>query len=212
MIKYIAATLSIIICMTGLTLMAQNNSQSNKEENHPSNTKQAVFASGCFWCTEKDFDQVDGVVESISGYAGGNVDNPSYEQVTGGNTGHREATKVIYNPDQITYSQLLDVYWKNVDPFDGGGQFCDRGDSYRPAILVLNDDQLKSAEQSITSKQDQVDQDIAVQAIKIDQFWPAEEYHQNYYQKNPLRYKFYRWNCGRDQRLDQIQSEYGDVF
>jgi peptide-methionine (S)-S-oxide reductase len=208
MLKYLPHAFALFTLTAGSIAMAQNNN--NQIQNN--RTEQAVFASGCFWCTEKDFDEVDGVIETISGYAGGDLDNPTYEQVTGGSTGHHEATKVVFDPNQVTYGELLNVYWKNVDPFDDGGQFCDRGSSYRPAIFALNDDQLAAARNSIQAKQAEVDQEIAVKVEKIDEFWPAEDYHQNYYKKNPIRYKFYRWNCGRDQRLEEIQAEYGDVF
>lgn len=165
----------------------------------------AIFAAGCFWCAQHDFDHVSGVVKTIVGYTGGKLKNPTYQQVSHGGTGHYEAIEVIYNPQQISYNQLLTVFWHNVDPTDASGQFCDKGDQYRSAIFYSNPTQQKLAEESKNKllasgrfKQ------IATNIIPATTFYPAEAYHQYYYQKNPIRYKFYRYTCGRDQRLATV--------
>lgn len=171
------------------------------------NFERATFAGGCFWCMEPPYDKVDGVVETISGFSGGDVENPSYEQVVRGGTGHLEVVQVVYNPDKVTYEDLLDIYWRNVDPFDGSGQFCDRGESYRPAIFVDGDEQQRLARDSKQAIAETFDQSIAVTIEPFEAFYPAEDYHQNYYEKNSVRYKYYRWRCGRDERLTEVWGE-----
>lgn len=168
----------------------------------------AIFASGCFWCTESDFDKVPGVVMTLSGYVGGTTRNPTYEQVGRGDTGHTEAVEVTYDTSKVSYSTLVDYYWRTTDVLDAGGQFCDRGSQYRPAIFTLSDEQRTIAE---TSKQKLVDskrfsQPIAVtiSAVGATGFTVAEEYHQDFYKKNPIRYFTYRTGCGRDARLKAI--------
>jgi len=168
------------------------------------NLETAVFAGGCFWCVEEAFDKVEGVVETVSGYTGGTVPNPSYEQVSAGGTGHFEAVRVRYNPAAVSYDALLDAFWRNVDPFDAGGQFCDRGDSYRSAIFVETEAQERLAEESKQAVADRFGRAVATEILPAGAFYPAEDYHQNYYEKNPLLYKFYKWNCGRAQRLEEI--------
>ena len=165
---------------------------------------EAVFAGGCFWCTEADFDKMPGVISTTSGYTGGRVANPSYEQVSAGGTGHIEAVKVVYDPSKISYPQLVARFLPTIDVTDGGGQFCDRGESYAPAIFVATPAQRRIAEQTLANAAREVGQEVAVQVLPAARFWPAEQYHQNYYKKNPVRYKFYRWNCGRDQRLEEL--------
>lgn len=167
-------------------------------------TAVAVFAGGCFWCMEPPFDKLDGVVSTISGYTGGRLADPSYKQVSAGGTGHAEAVQITYDPAKVSYAKLLEVYWHNVDPFDGGGQFCDRGDQYRPAIFVDGDVQRREAEQSLQRIAETLRKPLAVTIEPAAAFYPAEDYHQDYYEKNPLRYKFYRYSCGRDQRLEQV--------
>ena len=169
----------------------------------------ATFAGGCFWCMEGPFDKVPGVVSTTSGYTGGTVKRPSYEEVSSGTTGHAESVEVTYDPSKVTYAQLLDVFWHNVDPTDGGGQFCDRGNQYRTTIFVHDDEQRRLAEQS---KKDleasgRLKKKIVTQIVAASDFYPAEAYHQDYYLKNPVRYKFYRYNCGRDQRLKELWGE-----
>jgi len=164
----------------------------------------AVFAGGCFWCTESDFDKMPGVLDTTSGFTGGRVPNATYEQVSAGGTGHYEAVRVTYDPTRISYAQLVRRFLPTVDVTDGGGQFCDRGDSYRPAIFVRTVQEKRAAQAALTEAAKRVKQPIALKILSAGPFWPAEEYHQNYHTKNPIRYKFYRWNCGRDQRLSQV--------
>jgi peptide-methionine (S)-S-oxide reductase len=164
----------------------------------------ATFAGGCFWCTESDFDHVPGVISTTSGYSGGRTAMPDYRQVSAGGTGHAEAVEVIYDPSKVSYATLLDHYWRSVDPTVKNAQFCDRGDQYRSAIFVRSDDERKLAEASKKKVEAQLKVPIYTQIVKAGVFYPAEEYHQDFYQKNSVKYKFYRWNCGRDQRLKQI--------
>lgn len=170
----------------------------------PQGAEQAIFASGCFWCTEADFEKLDGVIEVISGFTGGPEADPSYQDVVYGRTGHAEAARVIYDPQQIGYDQLLYHYWRNVDPFDGEGQFCDRGASYAPFIFPMNEEQRQAAQASLSEVQARFDRDIAVAIEPAGAFWPAEDYHQDYADENPIRYQRYRFGCGRDQRLSDI--------
>lgn len=167
----------------------------------------ATFAGGCFWCMEPPFDQLDGVIGTISGYTGGTVEHPSYEQVSAGGTGHTEAVRVLYDPAKISYKELLDVYWREVDPFDNAGQFCDRGTQYRPGIFVHDDEQRRQAEASKAALQQKFGRAVEVTVTDASVFYPAENYHQDYYEKNPIRYKFYRNGCGRDARLREIWGE-----
>ena len=171
----------------------------------PGGSATAIFAGGCFWCMEKPFDELEGVISTTSGYTGGRVDNPSYELVSGGSTGHIEAVQIVYDPTQITYEKLLETYWRQVDPFDGEGQFCDKGNVYVPAIFPANPAEEAAAQaskQAIATRF--VGQDIAVRIIAARTFWPAEDYHQDYYKKNPVRYAYYRNGCGRDARLRAV--------
>lgn len=175
----------------------------------PANSKTAVFAGGCFWCMEKPFDQIPGVLATTSGYTGGTQANPTYRQVSSGTTGHAEAVQVTYDPTQVTYSKLLTTFWKNVDPFDAQGQFCDKGSQYRSAIFYADNDQKQQAE---TSKQQlkpnpKFTQPIATEVTPASTFYPAEDYHQNYYKTNATKYKFYRYACGRDQRLKEVWGD-----
>jgi peptide-methionine (S)-S-oxide reductase len=165
---------------------------------------QATFAGGCFWCMEKPFDELPGVVSTTSGYTGGQFVNPSYRQVASGKTGHAESVQVEYDPKQVSYEQLLDVFWHNVDPLDAGGQFCDRGNQYRSSIFFHNEQQKQLAEQSKKALERSGLQPIATQIVAVGDFYPAEDYHQNYYETNPVRYRFYRLTCGRDQRLAAV--------
>jgi peptide-methionine (S)-S-oxide reductase len=170
----------------------------------------ATFAGGCFWCMEGPFDRVPGVVSTTSGYTGGNIKDPSYEQVSSGGTGHAEAVEVVYDPAKVTYAQLLEIFWHNVDPTDGGGQFCDRGSQYRTAIFVHGDEQQRLAEQSkmdLEASGKLKKKRIVTQIVPAGDFYAAEGYHQDYYTRNPVRYKFYRYNCGRDERLKDLWGE-----
>lgn len=168
--------------------------------------KKAVFAGGCFWCMEKPYDEAEGVVKTVSGYTGGNIANPSYEQVSSGGTGHREALEVTYDPEKIAYSDLLDIFWRNIDPFDDKGQFCDKGFQYTSAIYVNNEEEREAAEASKQAFEAKAGTPAVTPVTDAAPFYPAEDYHQDYYQKNPVRYKYYRWSCGRDKRLEEIQS------
>ena len=168
-------------------------------------TETAIFAGGCFWCTEADFDKVEGVISTTSGYTGGTVANPTYHQVSSGATGHAEAVKVVYDPAKVTYAKLLDVYWHSIDPLVKDRQFCDAGEQYRTAIFYLDDAQKALAEE--TKKKIEAKfapKPVYTQIVKAGAFYDAEDYHQDYHIKNEARYKFYRWNCGRDQRLEQL--------
>ena len=170
------------------------------------NLQKATFAAGCFWCTEEAFEKVEGVVSAVSGYTGGTVKNPSYEQVSSGRTGHAEAVEVTFDPAKVTYQQLLDVFWLNHDPTVTNRQFCDSGTQYRPAIFYLNDEQKRLAEASKAKweKMKPFTQPILTQIVPAGEFWPAEDYHQDYYKENPVRYRFYVTGCGRYDRLDQL--------
>lgn len=169
-------------------------------------TETAVFAGGCFWCMEPPFDKLEGVLSTTSGYTGGTVKNPTYKQVSAGGTGHAEAVKIVYDPAKISYSELLDVFWKNIDPTTPDRQFCDRGSQYRSAIFYLDEEQKKLAEASrdALEKNKPFDGSIVTTIEAGSTFYPAEEYHQDYYTRNPYRYKFYRYSCGRDQRLEEL--------
>ena len=171
--------------------------------------EKAIFAAGCFWCTEEAFEKVPGVVSAVSGYTGGTVKNPSYEQVSSGRTGHAEAVEVTFDPAKVTYEQLLDVFWVNHDPTVSNRQFCDSGTQYRPAIFYLNDEQKRLAEASKAKweKMKPFKQPILTEITKAGPFYPAEDYHQDYYKKNPLQYRFYVTGCGRYQRLDSLWGE-----
>ena len=164
----------------------------------------ATFAGGCFWCTESDFDHVAGVISTTSGYTGGHVANPTYEQVSAGGTGHAELVQVIYDPSKVSYQQLLTYYWHHVDPTVKDQQFCDHGHQYRTAIFVQNEEERKLAEASKKKVEEQLKKPIYTEITAAGPFYPAEEYHQDFYLKNPTKYKFYRWNCGRDQRLEAL--------
>jgi len=166
----------------------------------------ATFAGGCFWCMEPPFEKLPGVISVQSGYTGGTVKKPTYEQVSEGITGHAEAIQVVYDPSRIAYEKLLDVFWHNVDPLTRDAQFCDHGRQYRTSIFYHDETQQRLAEESKraleTSKR--FDRPIVTEIVRAGEFWPAEEYHQRYHEKNPIRYKYYRWNCGRDRRLREV--------
>ncbi len=169
---------------------------------------EAIFAGGCFWCMEKPFDQIDGVVSTTSGYIGGTVKNPTYQQVSAGSTGHTEAVRVVYDPAKVSYDKLLYVFWRNIDPFVQNRQFCDTGTQYRSGIFVIGKEQKEAAEKSLKDIETRfAPRRIYTAITNADAFYPAEDYHQDYYLKNPTKYNFYRWNCGRDQRLKEIWGD-----
>jgi peptide-methionine (S)-S-oxide reductase len=172
----------------------------------PGPTAVATFAGGCFWCMEPPFDKLPGVISTTSGYTGGQKANPTYEEVSSGTTGHAEAVQVKYDPTKISYEKLLDVFWHNVDPTVKDRQFCDRGSQYRTGIFVHDDAQRRAAEASKAAldRTKPFKAPIVTEIVPASQFWPAEEYHQDYYVKNPVRYKYYRAGCGRDARLKEL--------
>ena len=170
-------------------------------------TETAIFAGGCFWCVESDFDKIPGVIETISGYTGGHVDNPTYQQVSHENTGHREAVRIVYDPAKVSYDKLLAAYFHSVDPTDAGGQFCDRGESYESAIFALDDMQKTKAEAAKAAAAKELGKEIATKIETAAKFYPAEGYHQDSYKKNPIRYSFYRWNCGRNQTVEEVWGD-----
>ena len=169
--------------------------------------QKATFAGGCFWCVEADFDKVRGVVSTTSGYLGGRTANPTYEQVSRGGTGHVEAVEIQFDPAVVSYEQLLDHFWRNVDPFVANRQFCDVGDQYRPEIFVHSDAQRAAAESSRQRVQSRFKQPIVVKITPVTTFYPAEAYHQDYHNTHAVQYRFYRWTCGRDARLRQIWGD-----
>ncbi|UYG05196.1 peptide-methionine (S)-S-oxide reductase MsrA [Halomonas sp. LR3S48] len=167
-------------------------------------TASAVFGGGCFWCVEEAFDKVDGVVSTTSGFSGGHVENPSYEQVVDGNTGHVEVVKVEYDPAEVDYAELLDVFWRNIDPFAVDRQFCDAGEAYRSVIYYGSDEEQALAEATRDELAERFDREIATEITPFEAFYPAEEYHQDYYRKNPVRYNYYKSACGRERRLKEV--------
>ncbi|MCV6613898.1 MAG: peptide-methionine (S)-S-oxide reductase MsrA [Cellvibrionaceae bacterium] len=193
-------TLAVLVLLGGHT-----NSLAQAEE------ATATFAAGCFWCLEPPFDKLDGVLSTTSGYIGGHRDKPTYKQVSAGSTGHTEAVQIKYDPSRVSYAELLQVFWRNVDPFDGKGQFCDKGSQYRPGIFYHDAAQQQAARDSARQLKQgylktalEKGQKLAVEITQASTFYPAEAYHQDYYQRNPVRYKYYRYRCGRDKRLEQV--------
>ena len=170
----------------------------------PAHAADALFAGGCFWCEETAFEGQPGVSAVISGFTGGQKVNPTYEEVSSGGTGHAESVRVVYDPKKISYERLLEIFWHNVDPFSKDGQFCDRGNQYRPAIFYSDDAQKKAAEDSKRAVEKQLGKPVVVEITKAGQFYPAEEYHQDFYKKNPTHYHSYRNACGRDARLKEV--------
>ncbi len=170
-------------------------------------SENVLFAGGCFWCMEPPFDKLDGVISTVSGYSGGHTENPTYKSTSSGKTGHYEVIRVEYDPARVSYAQLLAVFWQNIDPFDARGQFCDKGPQYRAAIFFNNGAQKQAAIKSKQAIQGQAqNRPVVTEILSAKKFYPAEDYHQDYYRKNPLRYKYYRTGCGRDRRLGQIEA------
>lgn len=169
----------------------------------------AVFAGGCFWCVESDFDKVEGVFETVSGYTGGALANPTYKQVSYEDTGHYEAVRISYDPDLVSYETLVDYFFRHVDPTDANGQFCDKGESYRTAIFVMGDAERAVVEAEIAEIEQSgvLPGPVVTKVQEAATFWPAEEYHQDYYTKNPIKYRYYRTSCGRDNRVDALWGE-----
>lgn len=172
--------------------------------------EEAVLAGGCFWCLEHDLETLPGVLKAESGYSGGRVTNPTYHQVSAGGTGHQEAVRVRFDPAKISYATLLRAYWRNVDALDGSGQFCDRGGSYRPVIFTKGEAQQQQARASLKAAARELgkpESALRVQIKPLERFWPAEAYHQNYAELNSVKYRYYRWACGRDRRLDAVWGQ-----
>lgn len=208
----------IIIIITILFFVACKNPSSNTQstssnsEANPaiSGKGKAIFAGGCFWCMEPPFDNLDGVISTTSGYTAGHKKQPTYRQVSSGRTGHTEAIEIIYDPSKVSYEKLLEVFWLNIDPLDAKGQFCDYGSQYRTGIYYLDDEQKHLAEASLERVRRELNRPIATEIKAASQFYPAEDYHQDYYLTNPVRYNYYRWRCGRDQRLQELWGEQAD--
>ena len=194
------STLAVVL------MLSQTGTPASMEQNLEENLAKATFAGGCFWCMEPPYDKLEGVISTTSGYIGGTKPNPTYEEVSAGGTGHAEAVEVLYDPKKISYAELLDVFWPNVDPTTPDRQFCDKGYQYRTAIFYHNEEQEKLAKDSKAAieKKKAFAEPVVTEIVMATEFYPAEEYHQDFYQKNPFRYKFYRFNCGRDQRLEEL--------
>ena len=203
-------TLAIGLALGGLPLLA--GAPASSAEPAPEGHARATFAGGCFWCMEQPFDKIDGVVSTTSGYAGGIVENPTYEQVAAGGTGHAEVVQVVFDPGKVSYEQLLEVFWRNIDPLDKGGQFCDRGIQYRSAIFYKNDDQKRAALASRESLEEsgRLPGPVMTGVVPLRAFYPAEDYHQDYYVKNVSKYWSYRSGCRRDERLKELWGEPDD--
>lgn len=203
--RLFAALAGFVLTLGGMAATAAEDAAAGEEADRAV----AIFAGGCFWCVEAAFDELaeEGVIATISGYTGGHVPNPSYQQVSAGGTGHAESVKVVYNPEKISYRRLLRQYWHNIDPFDAGGQFCDRGSSYRSAIFYRNEHQKRLAEETKAALDERFEKPIATEVVAAGPFYPAEDYHQNYHNENPLRYKFYVTLCGRYGRLAEVWGE-----
>jgi peptide-methionine (S)-S-oxide reductase len=195
-----------LLFLAGMALLAAGASAQATKSGPTPRTAVATFAGGCFWCMEPPFDKLDGVLETTSGYMGGKERQPTYEQVSAGATGHAEVVQVRYDPSRVTYERLLEVYWRNVDPTVKDRQFCDVGSQYRAAIFVHDDAQRSAAESSRAAleKTKPFKAPIVTPVVAAGEFWPAEDYHQDYYLKNPLRYSYYRTGCGRDRRLIEL--------
>jgi len=209
--KVISLVLSAIL-FAGAILIGWEHSESKqikKGATMSEEYKTATFAGGCFWCVEADFEKVGGVIEVISGYTGGRVESPTYEQVSAGGTGHVEAVQVVYDPKKISYKELLDFFWRHVNPTDPGGQFVDRGSQYRSVIFYQGEEQKRLAEESKREleKAGHLEKPIVTEIVPFSKFYKAEDYHQDYYKKNPLRYKYYRFNSGRDQFLKKAWGD-----
>ncbi len=187
----------IFLTLGGIAYAADRDSKGTE-------TAKATFAGGCFWSVELLFDKVDGVLSTISGYTGGTKKNPTYEEVTTGTTGHAEAVQVTYDPKKVSYEKLVEVFWHNIDPLTPNGQFCDVGSQYRTALFYHDETQKRLAERSKKALQGRFKQSIVTEIVAASQFYPAEDYHQDFHLKNPVRYQLYRVGCGRDRRLEEV--------
>jgi peptide-methionine (S)-S-oxide reductase len=197
LLKRLARVAAIFLILGGLAHGAESGPRSTP-------LAKATFAGGCFWCMEPPYDELEGVISTISGYIGGTKKNPTYEQVSAGTTGHTEAVEITYDPKKISYEKLLDVFWRNIDPLTANAQFCDSGSQYRSAVFYHDPTQKTLAEASKKRLQSLFKQPIVTEIVPASEFYPAEDYHQDYYKKNPIRYKLYRYGCGRDKRLREL--------
>lgn len=212
--RFSRATLPIVaifaVALSGWTLAyAQDKKMAPKPAPAAGKLAKATFAGGCFWCMEGPFDKIDGVVSTTSGYTGGQKKNPTYEEVSSGTTGHAESVEIVYDPAKVSYQKLLDTFWHNIDPLVKDRQFCDAGTQYRSAIFYRTEEERRLAEASKAAVQKRFKEPVQTLIVPAGPFYPAEEYHQDYYIKNPVRYKFYRNGCGRDRRLEQLWGESG---
>ncbi len=199
--KHLVLTIVSVLQIVALTILLTGDA---RPVNAETTLSRAVFAGGCFWCMEPPYDEIDGVLKTTSGYTGGELPDPSYQAVSSGRTAHIESVQIEYDSSKVSYGQLLDVFWKNIDPLDAGGQFCDRGNQYSSAIFYSNTSQQELALESKQTISSRFEESIVTRVEPLSTFYPAEEYHQNYYKKNPIRYKFYRFNCRRDDRLEEL--------
>ena len=205
----LSTLLAVAVLLVGVIAVTSATEQTSETPQLSDGLAKATFAGGCFWCMEPPFDKLDGVISTTSGYTGGERRNPTYQEVAGGRTRHAEAVEIVYDPSQISYGQLLNVFWMNVDPLTRNRQFCDGGAQYRTAIFFHDDEQKRLARDTKQRIDDsgRFGQPVVTEIVEAGEFWAAEEYHQDYYMKNPIRYKFYRYGCGRDKRLDELWGE-----
>lgn len=198
---------ALLVAATGSVAAADAPEASDADAAGPSAV--ATFAGGCFWCMEHPFDRIDGVLETVVGYMGGHRVDPTYEQVSSGTTGHAEVVQIRFDPERVSYDRLLEVFWRNIDPLTPNAQFCDRGSQYRSAIFAHDDAQARAARASkqALEESDRFDRPIVTEIVEAGPFYPAETYHQDYADKNPLRYRYYRFSCGRDARLEELWGE-----
>lgn len=194
---FITSLLGLLLVLT-LGIRIVNSAPSSED------LESVVLAGGCFWCIESDFEKLGGITDVVSGYAGGQLINPTYEQVSAGGTGHLEVVKVTYNKKKLSYKQVLEYFFKHIDPFDGKGQFCDKGYQYQSAVFYKNDEQKKEFTKQSEALHKKFGHTVKTLLLEDSKFYPAEDYHQNYSTKNPLRYKYYRYRCGRDARVKEI--------
>ncbi len=202
----------LVVALLGFLVVAYAEKEEKKSTAGDTSLATATFAGGCFWCMEPPYDKLEGVMSTTSGYIGGQDKNPTYHEVSSGTTGHTEAVQVAYDPSKVSYEKLLEVFWRNIDPFTANAQFCDHGSQYRSGIFYHNDEQKRLAEASkqALEKSGRFTKPIVTEIVSASEFYPAEDYHQDYYQKNPVRYKYYRYNCGRDAVLAQIWGKSED--
>lgn len=206
MFKILSIFKTLFLTLSLFTFLSVSLFASAKPENPAPDTKTLVVAGGCFWCVESDFEKHKGVISAESGYTGGTTENPTYKEVTYKETGHFEAVRIVYNPEQVSLKELVDFYWLTIDPTDARGQFCDKGSSYKSALFYQDEQQKKVFDESLVTieKTKPFAGDIVTEILPLNTFYSAEKYHQDYYKKNKLRYKLYRSGCGRDKRIKQL--------